>query len=162
MIMGVDACSVEPGRGWEGLMVRTPGGAYKQGRSTVRDGILGKAKRFQGAEARVIAVEELHRNTNEQTRDALGHAERSTAKAGLVPAGTLGALVVESDQWAEPFRIGTGFDAATRDSLWAARDALPGQYAKFKFQPVGTDAAPRFPSFIGFRDADDMGAPACG
>ncbi|UUV43254.1 DNA ligase [Rhodobacter phage RcCWillis] len=137
--------------GFEGVMIRDPRGAYKNGRSTVRDRILGKVKRFADTEATIIGVEELMRNGNEQTRNALGHAERSTAQAGLVPADTLGALIVQSPEWEAPFKIGTGYDSAMRAALWADRDNLAGRLVKFKHQPSGAKDAPRFPVFIGFR-----------
>lgn len=137
--------------GYEGVMIRDPQGVYKHGRSTARDRILGKVKRFADTEATIIGVEELMRNGNEQTRNALGHAERSTAQAGLVPADTLGALIVQSPEWETPFKIGTGYDSAMRALLWANRDTLPGRLVKFKHQPSGAKDAPRFPVFIGLR-----------
>lgn len=140
--------------GYEGVMVRDPLGRYKHGRSTARDRILGKVKRFADTEAIVVGVEELYHNENAQKRNALGHAERSTAKAGLVAAGTLGALIVQSPEWDEPFKIGTGFDAATRSEIWAQRDSVIGRQVKFKHQPSGAKDAPRFPVFIGFRGAE--------
>lgn len=137
--------------GYEGVMIRDPLGIYKNGRSTVRDRILGKVKRFADTEATIIGVEELMRNGNEQTRNALGHAERSTAKDGLVPADTLGALIVQSPEWDAPFKIGTGYDSAMRALIWANRDTMAGRLVKFKHQPSGAKDAPRFPVFIGFR-----------
>lgn len=137
--------------GYEGIMIRDPAGRYKHGRSTVKDRILGKVKRFADTEARIIGVEELLRNGNEATTNALGHTERSTSKAGLVAAGTLGALIVQSPEWDGPFKIGTGYDAAMRDDLWQHRDALIGRLVKFKHQPAGAKDAPRFPVFLGLR-----------
>lgn len=137
--------------GYEGVMIRDPGGKYKHGRSTVRDRVLGKVKRFADTEARIVGVEELLRNGNEAVTNALGHTERSTAKGGLLPADTLGALIVESPDWDAPFKIGTGYDSAMRHLLWANRDSLPGQLVKFKHQPSGAKDAPRFPVFIGIR-----------
>lgn len=136
-------------QGYEGIMVRDPRGAYKCGRSTLREGILGKVKRFADAEGTVVGVEELMHNRNEMGRDALGHAERSTAKAGLVGGGTLGALVVASPAWDQEFRIGTGFTAQDRARIWAG-DVL-GRKVRFRYQPSGVKNAPRFPSFAGFR-----------
>lgn len=142
--------------GWEGVMVRSFSGAYKHGRSTLRDGILGKVKRFDDMEAEIVGFEELMRNGNEQTRDALGHAERSTAKDGLIPAGTLGALICKSPKFADTFKIGTGFDAEQRARIWAGRDLSLGSFVKFKHQPAGAKDKPRFPVFLGFRSAEDM------
>lgn len=137
--------------GYEGVMIRDPEGLYKFGRSTAKEGILGKVKRFADAEAEVVGIEELYRNGNAAEVNALGHTERSTAAAGLVPAGTLGALIVRAEGFAETFKIGTGYTAAQRDSLWADRASLPGRLVKFKHQPAGAKDAPRFPVFLGFR-----------
>ncbi len=141
--------------GYEGVMVRDPNGFYKQGRSTARDGILGKIKRFTDAEAVVFGVEELMRNGNAATKNELGYTTRSTAVENLTAGGTLGALVCHT-QTGIAFRIGTGFDAATRDKLWAERDSLPGKLVKFKHFEVGAIKAPRFPVFLGFRDPIDV------
>ena len=138
-------------RGYEGVMIRDPNGPYKHGRSTLKEGALLKLKRFEDAEAVVIGFEELQHNGNAATTDALGHTERSTHKAGLTAGGTLGALVVQADGWPEPFRIGTGFDAAARLDIWTRREALLGQRLKFKHQAIGAKDAPRFPVFLGGR-----------
>ena len=42
--------------GFEGVMLRSPLGKYKMGRSTLKEGILLKLKRFEDAEATVVAV----------------------------------------------------------------------------------------------------------
>ena len=62
-------------QGYEGVMLRSPLGPYKQGRSTPTEGYLSKLKRFSDAEAVVVGKDELIRNGN-------------------VPGGTLGALRV--------------------------------------------------------------------
>jgi DNA ligase-1 len=81
--------------GYEGVMIRKPDGPYKQGRSTLNEGWLLKLKRFTDSEARVLECIEQMTNTNEAERNALGHLERSSKKAGMVPAGKLGALRVK-------------------------------------------------------------------
>lgn len=136
--------------GWEGVMLRDPDGRYKFGRSTTKEGILLKLKRFADDEATIISTVERMHNTNEATKDALGRTERSSAKGGLVPMDTLGALVCE---WkGVRFEVGTGFDDATRLYLWACRDTLPGTLVNFKFQGVGSQGAPRFPVYRGLRN----------
>lgn len=138
-------------QGYEGVMIRDPDGLYKQGRSTAREGILGKVKRFADAEAEVIGVEELFRNGNAAEINALGYTERSTAAAGMVPADTLGALIVKAEGFTDPFKLGTGYTAAQRADLWARRDSIIGATVKFKHQPAGAKDAPRFPVWLGFR-----------
>lgn len=144
--------------GWEGIMLRDPDGPYKFGRSTVREGYLLKVKRFKDAEAVVIGVEERMHNGNEQTRNALGLAERSSYKDGKRPAGDLGALVVQMP-WGGgtvAFNVGTGFTSQQRVDFWACRDTLKGRIIKFKYQETGSKDAPRIPVFLGFRDRMDL------
>lgn len=138
-------------RGFEGLMIRQGGGPYKLNRSTLREGTLVKVKRFVDDEAEIVGFEELTRNTNDATKNALGYTERSSHNHGKVAANTLGALVVSAAPWGT-FNIGSGFDAATRDRLWADRDSLVGRIVKFKHQKVGQVDKPRFPIFLGFRE----------
>jgi DNA ligase-1 len=154
--------------GFEGVMLRRPEGPYKEGRSTWREGYLLKLKRFEDSEAIVIDFEEQMHNTNEAQTNELGRTKRSSAKDGLVPKGTLGALrvrlltpgdngtlVVAGTRAGVEFNIGTGMDDALRAEIWANRDSYVGRIVKFKHQPYGAKDAPRLPVFQGFRDARD-------
>lgn len=140
------------GLGYEGLMVRRINGKYKHGRSTAREAILGKIKRFTDTEGIIIGVEELQHNDNEQTTNALGHAERARVSANMRPGDTLGALVVQSPDWEEPFKIGTGLTVEDRFTLWTKRDMLLGKTVRFKFQAAGVKDRPRFPVYLGLRE----------
>lgn len=147
-------------QGYEGVMLRSPDGLYKFGRSTAREGYLMKLKRFVDGEARVVGVVELMRNANELTTDELGYAKRSSHKDGKIPGGVLGALTVEDLATGIRFDIGTGFTAEQRANLWRAHTEgyrLVGMIAKYKhFAVTGVKEAPRFPVFLGFRHPDDM------
>lgn len=139
--------------GFEGVILRHPDGQYKHGRSTVKEGLLLKVKRFVDSEAEIVGVEELMRNGNEAFENELGYTARSTAKEGLVPAGVLGALVCRAANGVE-FKIGTGFTAEMRATLWG--QSLVGKTAKYKHFEVGAKDAPRHPVFLGFRHLEDM------
>lgn len=146
-------------KGHEGVILRDPQGYYKFGRSTPKEGKLIKMKQFLDTEATIIATHELMHNANEQTINELGYAERSGHKDNLVPMGCLGALEAQGsfpDGSDFTVRIGTGFDEEMRLRLWRDRDRLIGRIVKFKYFPTGAKEAPRFPVFLGFRDADDM------
>jgi DNA ligase-1 len=143
-------------QGYEGVILRDPQGKYKHGRSTLKEAGLLKLKRFTDGEAEVIGFEELMHNENAAKTDALGHTERSTSKAGLRPAGTLGALLVRDLATGVEFSIGTGLSASDRDTIWADRGALLGRLVKYKAFNIGAYDAPRFPVFLGFRDRRDM------
>lgn len=141
--------------GYEGLVLRHPLGRYKYGRSTLREGYLLKLKRFAHFEAEVIGFEELYSNQNEQETDERGYAKRSSHAEGKVAMGILGALVCRTVEGVE-FRVGTGFSANDRATIWRGRDRYLGQFARVKSFPVGVKTAPRHPVWEGFRHPIDM------
>lgn len=144
--------------GYEGIMLRSLDGKYKQGRSTMREGYLLKVKRFEDDEAKLLGMEELMTNTNEQTVDKLGHKVRNQKKEGMVPAGKLGALLVIHPDYG-PFKIGSGFTEEQRVDLWHRylnnKNDFIGELVKFRYQPAGVKDKPRFPVFLGFRNKID-------
>jgi DNA ligase-1 len=162
--------------GYEGVMLRSVDGPYKHGRSTAKEGILMKLKRFEDAEAVIIGFEEAKQNTNAQETDETGHAKRSSKKEGLRPKGTLGALVcVTKARFFEAqvdhrfsdfseedkFRIGTGpaLTAKTRKHIWDNRSEYEEKTIKYRFQLHGTKDRPRIPSvyeFVGVRAPADQ------
>lgn len=153
-----ELANVEAGHlaeGYEGVMLRRIHSVYKYGRATERSGELVKVKRFTDSEAIVVGfVEEMH-NTNEATRDAFGRTERSTAKAGLVGKGTLGALECITPDGVR-FQIGSGFSADQRAEFWRTREALRGLIVSYRHFDHGTVTAPRHPVFKAFRDPEDI------
>lgn len=144
------------GAGYEGTMVRDPAGRYKFGRSTLKEGILLKIKPFVDEEATVVGVVEQMENTNEATKDNLGHTKRSSAKAGKIGKRMLGALECVTEDGAE-FEIGTGFTEEQRIAWWGSLlgQGLVGRQVKFKHQPPpggrAAGVSPRFPVFLGWR-----------
>lgn len=142
--------------GHEGVMIRTPKGKYKCGRSTEKEQILLKLKRFLDAEAKIIGFEEKLHNDNIQEKDEFGLAKRSTKKDGLKPANTLGALLVEDLKTSVKFGIGSGFDDALKKQIWENREVYIDRIIKYKYQSIGVKDAPRFPVFLGFRSELDL------
>lgn len=142
--------------GYEGAMLRDPGGLYKHGRSTTREGWLLKLKRFSDSEAIVEGYEEKMHNANEATVDALGRTKRSAHKAGKQATGVLGALCVRDIHTGAQFNVGTGFSDEERERLWELRDMLVGAIVSYKFFPSGSKDKPRFPTFRGFRNRIDL------
>lgn len=140
--------------GGEGLIGRSPNGVYKYGRSTPKEQLSIKFKFFQQEEFEVVGFNERMHNTNEQKRDELGYAERSSAKEGLVPTDTLGSLVLKYND--TTFSCGTGFDDKLRKEIWENKENYLGMLASIRYMSVGSKDLPRVPSFIGFRDIEDM------
>ena len=142
--------------GHEGVMIRTPKGKYKCGRSTPKEQILMKLKRFLDAEATIIGFEEKLHNENIQETDEFGLAKRSSKKDGLIPANTLGALLVQDLKTGITFGLGSGFDDELKREIWNNRDRYINKIVKYKYQSVGIKNAPRFPVFLGFRSMLDL------
>lgn len=151
-------------QGYEGLMVRSPNGPYKQGRSTANEGYLLKVKRFEDAEAVILSCFELESNTNSATTSLTGHTERSSHKAGMKGMGVLGGFELRGLNGAYmdvEFRCGSGLSGSVsgtgqRFEYWKIRESLVGRIIKFKYFPTGSKEKPRFPIFLGFRDKGDM------
>lgn len=141
-------------RGGEGIMLRRKDGPYKWGRSSFKQAILVKIKAFEDDEAELIGMVEAMKNTNVAEKGALGQTKRSSAKAGKVPKGEMGALVLS---WrGTEFEIGTGFTAQQRKDFWKKREALTGRLVKFRFSGIGSKGRPLCPRFHGFRDTFDL------
>ena len=149
-------------QGFEGSMIRDPHGIYKFGRSTVNQGILLKFKNWFDEEAEVIGVVEQMHNTNEAEKDNLGRTKRSSAKAGMVGKGTMGALTCRMLSDGVEFEVGTGFNDGQREAIWNTQRTTIGEIIKVKSQadPDPTvdgrqeGKAPRIPVFLGFRNVE--------
>jgi DNA ligase-1 len=119
--------------GYEGLMLRDPEAVYLQGRPHIKTQMLMKIKRFLDAEFVVIGREE----------EVSIHGD---------PKGSLGALILQFND--RTFRCGCGFTKEQRQAFWT--DDVLGKTAKVKYFGGYSEGVPRFPSFIGWRDAADL------
>lgn len=144
----------EQSLGGEGLILRNPDGVYKFGRSTPKQQLSIKVKFFEQDEFEVIGFEERCTNTNEATVNELGYTSRSSHKDKLLPTNTLGSLVLKYGDMT--FKCGTGFDDALRKEIWNNKDDYLGRLASIRYMSVGSKDLPRTPSFIGWRDKDDI------
>jgi DNA ligase-1 len=136
--------------GEEGIMLRSPFGRYKSGRSTTNENGLLKMKRFEDDEAIVMDMKPLLINENEQTTDHLGQSKRSKHSDNLVECEMLGSIVCE---WqGQILHIGSGFTKAQRIFYWNNKLEMIGKIVTFKYQPHGMKDLPRCPIFKSVRD----------
>lgn len=143
--------------GYEGVMLRDPLGRYKQNRSTLKERILLKVKRFTTSEAVILGTEPLYRNLNEATSDERGYTKRSSESSGKVADELLGSLDVRCLETGARFNIGSGFTESQRRDFWRRRQDLKGQVVTYRhFEVTGVKDKPRFPIFVSFRDRRDM------
>lgn len=153
-LLKLEAISVE--LGYEGLMIRSQSGPYKQGRSTANEGYLMKLKRFVDGEGTVLDLIEQEENTNTAFTNELGHTKRSSHAAGKIAKGTLGAYVVKNLETGVIHKVSPTGTLAERQAIWNDGDNYIGKILKFKFFASGGKDKPRFPQALGFRDASDM------
>lgn len=149
----LESCLVN---GYEGVMIRQPNSYYKFGRSTVKEGILIKIKRFHDDEAVLVEVTEKMTNHNELEADELGYAKRRSCKDNLVPAGTAGSIVLN---WqGHEFRVGfgPGITDTIKQEIWDNRELNIGRLVTFRYQELSKDGIPRFGKMVAFRHEDDL------
>jgi len=147
--------------GYEGLMIRSLTGRYKQGRSTVNEGALLKLKRFVDGEGVVTGFVEQMQNGNVATINALGHTARSSHKQNKTSTGMVGAFWVKNCETGVAHKVNTGpLTEHTCRLMWLAQAEYLGRIVKFRFQPTGIKDKPRFSQFVGWRAPEDMGEAA--
>lgn len=139
--------------GAEGVMLRAPNGPYKFGRSTAKEGYLLKLKKFEESEAEIIGFEEKLINANDPEINEKGYQVRSSRADGMIPAETLGSLLVKDCETGVTFNVGSGFDDALRLKIWSNLSYYKGKIITYKhFAQAGVKDKPRFPIFKGFRE----------
>ncbi len=144
-------------RGYEGVMLRSHDGFYKYGRATEDENTLWKLKRFTDGEARVTDILEASHNTNEAKKDELGRSKRSSAKEGKVAAGMVGTIMATDLVSGLQLRVGPGtMTAVERKHYWKNQNELKGRIIKYRVFTYGAKDLPRFPTYQGIRDADDL------
>lgn len=145
-------------RGFEGSILRRPDSPYKSGRVTLKEFYLVALKSFVDSEATIVGIEEQMENTNPQTTNLLGLAQRSSHLSGMKGNGTLGALVCKHPDFEQTFKLGTGFTDKQREEMYMNfEEKYLGKLAKFKYQANRTNKdKPISPVFLGIRDKEDM------
>ena len=146
------------GVGEEGIVIRSPEGRYKYGRSTVNEGLLLRMKDLKHSEAIIREVLPQFENTNKGVQDLLGHMKRSSHKENKVEKATLGKFLVEDTTTGVLFAIGTGkgLTHELRKTIWDRQEEYTGKIIRYVYQAHGVKDKPRIPVFDGFRDEEDM------
>ena len=144
--------------GYEGAMIRSIEGVYKEGRCTFREKNIFKRKPFVEIEAVIVGLEEGMANYNEAVLDERGLAKRSHCKENMFPADTLGKFVLMAPLWKKSFKAaaGKGFTAEMKKKIWDGRQTLIGTVVTVKYQKHGSRDAPRLPSVIKLRPVWDL------
>lgn len=143
--------------GYEGSILRDPKGVYKNGRSTAIECGLLRIKDFVEKEFTITGIEEGQQNTNEATVNQLGHTERSTHMANMVPNGMVGAFTGVDLETGAPVKVAAGKLPHDLRKLWFEQPQLVlNQIGKYKTFLHGVKDKPRFPTFQSLRAKSDM------
>lgn len=133
--------------GAEGLMIRYPEAPYKQGQVTQSEGYIYRWKAYKDTESRVVSINQLFHNGNEQETNELGLTSRSSHQDNLIPSGMMGSLILENGA-----TVGTGFNQAMRKLIWNNKSHYIGKLVKYCYRDYGIKDKPREVSFLEFRD----------
>lgn len=158
------------GMGYEGTIIRRSDGLYKYGRSTVREGLLLRIKRFIEEDAIVESLEEGNTNNNEAEINALGYTERSSHAENMAPNGMVGnlrcRLLKDVFYYGELlFRAGAKVTVGAgtmphdlRRLYLKCPHLIVGETIKFKTFPKGVKDKPRFATYQAHRIKADKEA----
>lgn len=142
-------------QGYEGAILRNERAVYKYGRETAKSQNMLKMKPFSDSEAVILSSYEAMENQNEAFTNELGQTERSTHAENKVGKGMVGGFIVKDLKSGIEFSCSPGvLKHSERTELWG-KD-LVGKILKYRSMSYGVKTAPRFPRFIGWRDARDM------
>ena len=142
---------------FEGIIARSPIGPYKNGRCTMRESYGYKVKRFTDKEGKIKGFYEAMINMNELKESEIGYAKRSTAREGMVPAGTLGGFLVDFEDGGPVERVGPGaFTHKQRKHIWDNREQYLEQLLKVRRFDHGAKDLSRQARAIGFRSRMDI------
>ena len=146
--------------GYEGIILRDPDGRYKHGRATLKEGLIFKMKEWESFDGIVLDFSQAKRmikgfaDSDERTRDVLGHRERSYKKEHYELVEDLGCIYV---QMKDNTIVGTSLAAdANIDLTWDNRKSFLGKHVEVRYQKSGTKDKPRIGFITRLRpDLDD-------
>lgn len=143
--------------GYEGVILRSPSGLYKNGRTTVRENTYLRIKRFTQEDAVVTTLVEALENTNEPVTNALGRSERSTHQENLIGKSMVGSLICTDIKTGKTITVGPGkMTHKERSAYWHTPSTIIGKTISYKSFQHGTKDLPRFPTFESIRIEEDL------
>ena len=137
--------------GYEGLMLRSPRGLYKHGRTTAREGTFFKFKQWTQSQATIIGFtsrrEMVEGASGSRGLTPTGKLERIHQKHLFQPTDAIGAVVLSSTNETENIQFkatfARGHKPETFGLTWENHQDFIGLKAKFRYQPQGTKNLPR-------------------
>ena len=141
--------------GYEGLILRPLYSRYKQGRSTVKEGLMLKIKPWHTWDARIVGViqetevdPDAPRTTNE-----LGRSVTSKKQDDRVLIERACAFLVNYGN--QMVKVSLAMTQLEREEVWENSKDYLGKMIEYKGMLVGAKNVPRHPIFVRFREDKD-------
>jgi DNA ligase-1 len=138
--------------GYEGLILRDPGGRYKFGRGTIKEGLIYKVKPFVTFDAKITGVEqstEVNEDAEKKTNE-LGRSVTSKKKDDRHLIEKASAFWVDYE--GKPLKVVLAMTDPEKVAVWANRASLIGKTIEYKGMLVGSKDVPRHPVMIRYRE----------
>jgi len=132
--------------GYEGIVLRTPKGRYKTGRSTLREQIFLKLKPYREFTGTVIAVNEKRKNMGESFESNLGYAVKSKQEENMVTTGI--AATVTTVYLGETLKVTLTGTEESRREIFENKENYIGKSFKYSGMLYGAKSLPRHSIFI--------------
>jgi DNA ligase-1 len=137
---------------FEGVILRSLNGPYKQGRATWREKNIFKLKREVDEESRIIGLEQEVESLAPSVTNGLGKSEKSRAKEYLLGTGRVGKFVVDyRGERAEKIAPGA-FTDKDLEWMWENPGAVLGKMLRYRHFPHGAKDKLRQARALGFFD----------
>lgn len=141
--------------GYEGIILRSPDGKWKNGRSTLKEQFLLRMKPQSDSEAVVVGVVEAMENNNLALINELGYTERSSHQENKTGKGMLGSFLCIDLVSGKDITVSAG--KLTHDERVEYFNNPPiHQVVKYRSMTYGVKEAPRFARFYSFRAVEDL------
>lgn len=142
--------------GFEGVVLRRPDLAYKQGRSTAKEQGLMRFCPWFYSEGIITAINEGTVNMNVSKVNELGYKRKSSHKENLVPSGQAGTVTVFDAKLGLSHDVKVQTDKLQKE-VWNNKARFMGGTLKYRYKPpVKIGGKPRFAQWEGIRHEDDM------
>ncbi|MBU0924158.1 hypothetical protein KKG81_04680 [bacterium] len=137
-------------RGYEGLILKDIKGKYKQGRGTVKEGLIYKVKPFETFDMEIKDIYERVENLVESKIDKLGYKKKAKHKGVTALTGIAGGFIGICNGQEQKVTL-TG-DEEFRKEIWQNKEKYIGRWIEFKGMKIGSKDKIRHPTFIRFRE----------
>jgi ATP-dependent DNA ligase len=154
-----DAFDVALEFGFEGLILRSENGLYKNGRATHNEGIIFKMKPSATIDCKIVEVvprtERAPQGTDKDRFTLFHRKKRSYASSNYEAVNAVGSFKVTHEGKTFHASPGKGMTMRDRARMWDEKESLIGKIVEIEYMDYGGGDAPRHPRVVRFRPDKD-------